>query len=415
MDNKKDLIFFEHQKVYHNRGESRISEKLYEQLVAYHKDGSPYFKLLHNGVQFCEYVGVLKVGNTTIEVLPKADNNNEEGVWRNLLIQMIKEVSGFKVKNTSEASLKVNKHTLLDVYFEIFISELEYLLHRGLIKRYKKTEGNKLALKGALQFSKQISQNLIHKERFFVKYTHYQVDHTIHQILFKALKVLNQLNTNATFKSRIGALLLNFPVVKGIKVNATTFEKLVYDRKNEHYEKALQVAEMILMNYHPDVTKGRKEVLALMFDMNVLWEKFIYTVLRKNLKEHHVKTNISKNFWKANEGSSSSLRPDIVLEHKLNKTKVVLDTKWKNIGNSNPSISDLRQMYTYHHYYDATKVALVYPGGENSNLEGEYYHTGNIDQLSGKNCSVIQIATSETYENWKQEIIKSVVGFCDRD
>lgn len=408
------LTFFEHQKVYHNRGDNPIDKDVYEQLVAYHKDGSPYFKLLHNGVQFCEYVGVLKVGNTTIEVLPKVDDYGEK-VWRNLLIQMIKEVSGFKVKNTSEANLKVNKHTLLDVYFEIFISELEYLLHRGLIKRYKKIEGNKLALKGALQFSKQISQNLIHKERFFVKYTHYQVDHTIHQILFKALKVLNQLNTNATFKSRIGALLLNFPEVKDIKVNAATFEKLVYDRKNEHYEKALQVAEMILMNFHPDVTKGRKKVLALMFDMNVLWEKFIYTVLRKNLKDHHVKTNVSKGFWQPKEGNSSYLRPDIFLEHKDNNNKVVLDTKWKNIGNSNPSIGDLRQMYTYHHYYNATKVALVYPGVENSSVEGKYYSNKHINQESDKNCSVIQIATSKTYEDWKQGIVQSVMEFSITD
>ncbi|RTZ50444.1 hypothetical protein EJ377_03040 [Chryseobacterium arthrosphaerae] len=40
-------------------------------------------------------------------------------------------------------------------------------------------------MKGSLQFSRHISQNLVHKERFYVKYSHYDVNHKIHCICIR--------------------------------------------------------------------------------------------------------------------------------------------------------------------------------------------------------------------------------------
>ncbi len=136
---------------------------------------------------------------------------------------MIKTVWGFDVKSTGSSSLKLKLNSILELYFELFISEVEYLLHRGLIKRYRKNEGNQTSLKGALQFSKHISQNLVHKERFYVKYTQYSNEHTIHEILFKTINLLAHINSKPLLKGRIGALTLNFPEMKEIKVNESTF------------------------------------------------------------------------------------------------------------------------------------------------------------------------------------------------
>ena len=175
-------------------------------------NGVPYYSLIHNGVKFNEHVGVLQIGNTTIEILPKAEKNTSEPTesWREVLIGMLQAVGMFNTQAPSSSSLKLKPNSILDLYFELYINELEYLLRRGLIKKYNKREGNKGALKGRLLFNKHIKKNLVHKQRFYVSYTNYDKDHLLHQILFTALDLLSSINYNPLLYSRIQKLLLNF-------------------------------------------------------------------------------------------------------------------------------------------------------------------------------------------------------------
>lgn len=410
--NKQNLItVFEHEKRIFNFKDEK-EKQLHEALEHYHGDYTPFFKLIRNGVQFNEYVGVIQIGKTMIEVLPKADKDGEKK-WRNLLIEMIKTVWGFDVKSTGSSSLKLKSNSILELYFELFISEVEYLFHRGLIKRYRKNEGNQTSLKGALQFSKHISQNLVHKERFYVKYTQYSNEHIIHEILFKTIKLLSNLNTNPSLKGRVGALILNFPEMKEIKVNESTFDKIVFDRKNQHYQTALEIAKLLLLNYHPDISKGRNDVLALMFDMNSLWEQFILVTLKRKLKTHSVISQVTKSFWKPVSGYSSKMRPDIILKCKESQENYVLDTKWKNLNGYNPSPEDLRQMYVYHRFYRANKVALVYPSNQHSIQRGNYFSSENHLEMSDKECSIMQIATASDIKIWQEEIVNQVKELLD--
>ena len=127
--NKQNLItVFEHEKLFFNLNNEQ-EKQLHDALEIYHGNQTPFFKLIRNGVQFNEHVGVIQIGKTTIEVLPKADKSGEEK-WRNLLIGMIKTVWGFDVKSTGSSSLKLKSNSILELYFELFVSEVEYLLHR---------------------------------------------------------------------------------------------------------------------------------------------------------------------------------------------------------------------------------------------------------------------------------------------
>ncbi|MFZ4861218.1 McrC family protein [Sphingobacterium sp. Mn56C] len=407
LSERKHIIVFEHQKLVFDLS-NEGDESLFYALVSYHGDYTPFFRLIRNGVQFCEFVGVLQVGDTLIEVLPKADKTVDDvtkSKWQGLLINMIRTVWGFSVKNSGSSSLKLKYNSVLDLYFELFISELEALFRAGLIKKYVREEKNTTALKGKLLFGKHIQNNLVHQERFYVETTKYAVDHELHQILYAALILLPHLNRNNLLASRIGNLLLNFPEQKPIKVVASTFSRIVYDRKTIVYQRALEIAELLLLNYHPDLSKGRRNVLALMFDMNALWEQFVLRVLQKQLSSHKVSGQISKAFWKS-QGMSSSMRPDIVLEDRLSNEVIVLDTKWKNLNGYSPSPDDLRQMYVYHEYFSARRVALIYPG-EGFTLDGQFYHKTH-KELDDKHCHIVQIPADKDFKVWKDKIVERI-------
>ncbi len=118
-------------------------------------------------------------------------------------------------------------------------------------------------------------------------------------------------------------------------------------RKTAPYETALAIARLIILNYAPNVSSGNERMLALLFDMNSLWEEYILIKLKQAVPDGvSVYGQDSKRFWK-----NISIRPDIVIENDKKETFIV-DTKWKNIDYSKPSTQDLRQMYVYNDYWE---------------------------------------------------------------
>jgi 5-methylcytosine-specific restriction enzyme subunit McrC len=403
------ITVFEHQILRTDSGVTRITKEQLKTLQSYYGNGVPYYSLIHNGVQFNEHVGVLQIGKTLIEVLPKADKySNDTETWRNILIGMLRTVSGFEINNTGNAKLRSKPNSILDLYFGLFITEVEYLLNIGLIKRYRKIEGNIPSLRGNLIFSKNILFNIAHQERFYTRHTTYDNKHILHEIIYKALILINKINGSSFLQGRLGALLLNFPEMKDINVDESTFNKIEYDRKSFAYKKAIEIAKIIILKYHPDITRGSNDMIALMFDMNKLWEKFVYISVRKNIpKNYKITAQTTKNFWAPTSGRSSYLQPDIIITND-NQKNIVLDTKWKNITGKNPSPEDLRQMYVYHNYFNADKVALVYPG-DDTIRKGLYFDPN--ETLSNVMCSVLTIDTNKDINQWQKQIYNRILNW----
>lgn len=383
----------------------------------YGEKGVPWFSLIHKGVRFNEHVGVIQVGDTLVEVLPKADRRfagtDEKKQWRDLLIDMIFAAGIFDIHAPSRSSLTLQPNSILDLYFELFISETEYLLHSGLVKKYHRTEGNNTALKGNLLFAKHIQQNLTHQERFYTRYTTYDTEHLLHRILYKSIRLLHRINTIPSLHSRIGNLLLNFPEMPPVHVSDTLFERIVYTRKTQAYKTSVEIARLLLLQYHPDVVRGTNDVLALMFDMNILWERFVYASLRRNKSSGTtVHGQMSAFFWKPAGGYRSKIVADIV----INRGKpdcAVIDTKWKTLQNSRPFPEDLKQMYVYHHYYGARRVALVYPGGEFNSKRGCYLES-SFGKETDHECSLIFLPVMPDVRDWQKEIYKELAGWIRR-
>lgn len=383
------IVRFEHEKLILNQ-KNKEERELFERLQKYSgHEGSPYYTLIHNGVKFNQHVGVIQVGNTTIEVLPKSDKTTEdEDTWKNVLIQILRITSGIEAAATSKSNLKLHSNSIFDLYIELFIKECEKLTHQGLVKKYRKVQENQTALKGRLHLPGQIRDNLIHKERFHVEYSKYDQNHMINQILKKTLSVLTRIPIRLDLRSRVRRQLLFFEDVGDCAVYEQMFNNIHLKRKSERYSKALEIARLILLNYHPDISRGNNHVLALMFDMNQLWERFITKMIRKDLSDRYqVKAQNKKAFWQSGN-ISRGLKPDILLIPKGGSDeKVVIDMKWKTPKNRTPSDQDLRQIFAYNELYNSQKGILLYPG-DKTPLSGNFT-TGGYDRCSSEFVNLI--------------------------
>lgn len=370
-----------------------------------------YFDLKHNGVVFKQFVGVIQVDGLTIEILPKIDRYESEdqatkSKWQSVLIEMLRVTRKLKIQQVGQANVSRQSIHLLDIYFEWFLSEVQLLIHQGLIKQYYKETGNVKALKGKLEFAGHIQKNLVHKERFYTTHQVYDKDHLIHQILGQALDIISHLSKGNYLYSKCKMVQLDFPEVKAINANENTFSKVPKSRKTAPYETALSIARLIILNYAPNISSGSEQMLALLFDMNSLWEEYVLVKLKQAAQGSDIEVygQNSKGFW-----NGITIRPDIVLEKKTaneNKEILIIDTKWKNIDQSQPSTHDLRQMYVYNQFWKSTKSLLLYPS-QNTDLKNESFI---LFDDKAHSCSLGKITIVNDAGELDSNIAKSILN-----
>jgi 5-methylcytosine-specific restriction enzyme subunit McrC len=358
------LRVFEYERLSVN---DQFTEDHLEALAMYNDaHGGSFFKLNYKGVQFQQYVGVIQVGDLTLEILPKIGKESAPGTnpdkWQKVLLDMLQECNWMTVHANAKAKLQFKYNSILEAYLELFVRECEALLQLGLIKKYRHQEGNTYTLKGKLLFGKNIQQNIVHQERFYTRHQIYDCNNIFNQILYCALKLIPAIVNNPFMNDRVYGLLLAFPEMNDIKVTPSSFSNLIFDRKSSAYQEAISIAAMILLNYRPDIQTGRNNVLAILFDMNDLWEEYVYRQLLKFCDiDLQIAPQIYRRVWEKEKDTSVSkgIQPDIILSSK-SKT-LIIDTKWKLPEDDIPGDGDLKQMFMYNEYWNNANAVLLYP------------------------------------------------------
>lgn len=352
-----------------------------------YKTKEKYFAVGNKRIKFNNYVGVIQIKNLTIEILPKADNNGEDqsskDKWHNALITMLKECKLIKLNAISNAKLKLKSASILDLYYDLFLSETETIFKHGLRKNYRSIKENLNKVKGKILFTNHIRKNAFHKERFFVEHKVFDADHKLNQILLKALLVLKTIVHNPNHNIRINKLLLNFEGISEENITEKWFEKLTFDRNTERYKQTITLAMLIILRYSPDLKGGNENVLAIMFDMNMLYENYVYRKLKalQNDSDNpiiNVKEQNRIPFWE-----TRGIRADIVVETK--EKRLVIDTKWKVLKDNKPSDADLKQMFVYNLHYDTDLSILLYP---KTTLESSEKKPFRDEKFKALNCQV---------------------------
>ena len=375
----------------------------FQRLVQYNeRHGNQFFAVGYNRVHFRSYVGVIQVGNLTVEILPKADNLPETAgakqKWQAALVEMIRQAGFIRLSTLSDARLRLHSASLLDIFFESFLAEVAQLTHRGLVRKYRQNRGNLNALKGRLVFQQHISRNLTHRERFFTEHVYYDRNNPFNRILKVALEVLQRTSRNPHLMASASSLSLSFQDIDDVSISHDTFTRLAYTRNTERYRRAIQLARLIILNYSPDVRSGREDVLAILFDMNTLFERYVYAQLkraeaRRGIRDISFKAQPSRPFWEA-EGMRKYIRPDIIayVGSGQGQDRMVLDTKWKVPRDGKPGDSDLHQMHAYNLQYGASQSWLLYPEvSESKRIHGRFADSPFSGAIARHGCGMMYL------------------------
>lgn len=315
----------------------------------------PYLQIEHQAVRFKSYVGVIQCGSLCIEILPKLDRwLPSKNAIQSCLIEMLKVTRFLRVDTLKSTYISLKALPLVDLFWQFFLEEVAKLLQEGLIRSYRTDEGWKPHLKGRLLLSQQLKTGHQYTG-FYTQSTVYDYNHPLNALLYQALLVMRRLPLSPANHQLLGQVLNRYPKVDCSMHILRQLDTLHLDWKSARYQDAIFLAKLILKDNTPDVRSGRYEGVALVFDMNALFENYIYRLLVQSKPEQaKISYQEQRFFW-----LKRSIRPDIVCE--WNGKRVVMDTKWKLLPKGQPSIEDLRQMYVYNKYFRAAKGILVYP------------------------------------------------------
>ena len=327
-------------------------------------------------IQARNYVGVLQTkSGLTIEILPKIADKNDAERSKAVLIKMLRTLKDSPFKSSNLANLKTQNLPLLEIFISMFLCELETLVKKGIKSDYITLEDNLKFLKGKLNINEQIKRNSIHKERFYVEYSEFLSDIKINRIIKTTLKFLYKKSNSSKNQQKIRELLFIFDEVSTCEDYKNFFANYAVNRQVKHYEQALLWCKIFLLGNSFTPHKGDDLALALLFDMNALFESYVGNFIKKKLPgtilQHQEKYLIEK-------PREFRLKPDIFLEGKF-----IADTKWKIIRQDikesekkyKISQADLYQLYAYGKKYECDKLYLIYPkidGVEQESMKFRY-------------------------------------------
>ncbi|MDX4057055.1 McrC family protein [Aliarcobacter skirrowii] len=373
---KKEFILkeFEYLQYKDNTKDNFIKKETFDSLekfVLENEKIAQYLKITtKNGfgkvLQAQNFVGLIQTKDgTTIEILPKIKNATTEKS-KDILIKMLKTLKNSPFKNLSVANLKSSKIPLFEIFISMFLEELTVLVRNGIKSDYISKEENLKFLKGKLKISEQIKYNTIHKERFFVQYEEFISNRVENRIIKTTLQFLynkSKLNKN---QQRIREFLFVFDEIEISHNIKTDFSKIKLNRQMKDYEQVLLWCKTFLFENSFSPYKGNDIAFALLFDMNLLFESFVYSYLKKSSNFQDIKSQDRTHHLAYENGIGRfRLKPDIV----INGGKIIADTKWKILSEDKAYNGvlqdDMYQLYAYGtKYANCEKIYLIYPFDE---------------------------------------------------
>jgi 5-methylcytosine-specific restriction enzyme subunit McrC len=324
-----------------------------------------------DGVRFTQYVGIVQLGELTIEILPKVDSvkSGEMGAtdWQRCLIDLLVYCGKLPASLRESAQLATGENSLLILYIGYFLDRVELLVQQGLISAYRRCAENKRYFAGNLDVARHLQQNLLHRERFYIQHQVYDQGHFLNEVIAAALEVVSSRLGSGGYQRKARELRGMFPERSSWPLLADV-DNIHYDLNARHYQEVIGLARLFLADERPQPSRGEISGFSLLFGMNHLFERFLYLQL-DSVDGVTVSNNTSYDFW-----DGKKLEPDLVVE--IDGRTMILDAKWKLLRGGKPKNADLYQLYTYHRFAKAERSFLIYPEAEGNEARAACFMDG---------------------------------------
>ncbi len=355
-----------------------------------------YFKYEWGILKTKQYCGMLNFKNTDYFILPKISKDKDENL--DIFMYMLIYTYDMKLENEELASCKNHKHNVIEVFIQLFAKNLLKELKKGTYKEYRIEEDNLHTLKGKYLINENLKYNFT-RSKIYCEYDEFSMNNLLNQFFLFAIK---SLIIGVKNKKVLKQCELIFDEVEHNHLDIRNLT-INFNRLNIRFKSHFEFALLLLNQFIPLFQKDKKS-FAFLFDMNILYEKFIGKIVQNTYE------NVS--IPKENENFGIlSLRPDIILRNQ----RLIIDCKYKIMNNKDGiSRNDKYQMYVYGNNYskEIDKTMLLYPM-HNDEIKDSFVLGRNERKIELEIRSIDLNMEINTYSNYIKKITNEVKEIVD--
>ena len=196
--------------------------------------------------------------------------------------------------------------------------------------------------------------------RVYCQFDEFTSDNLLNQTFKIVAQALCLLTTVPATRALLNKILAIYEDVELRAISYAQAKKILLNRNQLIFKDVLDLALLFLQ--HSTISLHNKTFtnLAILFDMNKLFEEFVATALEKAFPGQ-VQTQKSLTIIDSIGGyanTSYSIRPDILF-----RNDTIIDTKYKilDLPDNKPSEADIYQMLAYNRFFNRQNIILCYP------------------------------------------------------
>jgi len=332
-------------------------------------------------VSATSWVGVVCLRDVEIRVVPKYAGG-DLGVLR-----MLDYASGLPALGIYEdalRSLHAEGSSLVDLLGWLLADRTARIVRDGLLADYVHRDEELRVLRGRLRVMDQVREHFGRIETLECAYDEHETDILENRILAGALGIAQRACRDPEVVSRVAMLrgVLD-EACEGRAIDAELARGVLeYNRRNEHYRAAHEIAWLFLERAAIDdvFAAGRISSFAFLIDMNLLFEDFVTRLLRDALEPAGTRVLAQRRDRSIIENELTgrpygTIIPDILLDDRrlgLRPIRLPVDAKYKLYDLRHLDPADVYQAFFYAYAYHRPSgddlgipaALLMYPSTE---------------------------------------------------
>ena len=251
-------------------------------------------KVTPSGIETTSWVGVIKYKNTHLQILPKLiytkeykenyDKKTKEETKSNILKNLIFMLSYTKkldIKISNEAKLSTVQNPFIEILIREYAKSLFECLKRLTPKKYVREKDNLNYLKGKIKFTENIRYNSANQAKFYCEYDEFSENNILNQLFLFVSTCLYNISNDSNNKKTLKFIMNHYSDIKLVRFDRFKAEKIKLSRSQELFKKPFNLAKMFVEKTSVDLSKNKFKNITLIWDMNKLFEEFVFEIMKK--------------------------------------------------------------------------------------------------------------------------------------